>query len=430
MLPKGFVSIDQSARIYAMPKDRASNEDLVVQDPAAVREQLNRVLAHPLLRNSNRSCSFLQFVVEEALHGRAPQLKERTVGVAVFERDAEYDTNLDHVVRTAASDLRRRLAMYYQEPGRHNELVIALPQGGYAPTFRPPSEIVSEGSALPELDLRQNAPAAVQPAASRRKTALYLGAALLALVAIALVAAQMRPPASAIDSFWGPFMDSSDPVLLSVGAFFVPEPVLKAADANPSEFTRYVQSAMPVLVALGDADALSRISGVLTARGRKFRVRGQSSSSFSDLREGPAVLVGAFNNAWSVRLTNQLRYSLFRDPDRKILQIRDRRDPGQDLWKADVAWAADPGSGQAKEDFALISRVWDPTTGHPVLIVGGLTMLGTVAAGEFVSNPAYLTEFAASAPKGWEHKNLQVVIKTQLIGGDGGPPKVQAVELW
>src|SRR5215831_12692200 len=109
------------------------------RDTAAVREQLARLLSHPLLKSSRRCRGFLQFVVDETLEGRGDALKERTVGVAVFGRNVEYDTSLDHIVRTAATDLRRRLALYYQEPDPLAELRINLPQGTYTPTFEPPT---------------------------------------------------------------------------------------------------------------------------------------------------------------------------------------------------------------------------------------------------------------------------------------------------
>ena len=66
-----------------------------------------------VFRSSKRSIAFLKYVVNEALNGSADQIKERTVGSEVFGRSSSYDTNLDHVVRTAATELRKRLAIYY-----------------------------------------------------------------------------------------------------------------------------------------------------------------------------------------------------------------------------------------------------------------------------------------------------------------------------
>ena len=402
-----------------------------VHDQTAVREQLERVLGDPLFRNSRRSKRFLDFVVGEVLEGRERESKERTVGVSVFGRDVEYDTNLDHVVRTAATDLRRRLALYYQQPAHHGELRIVLPSGSYAPMIETPDPEPRPSSEAKLVALAQTsaAPVAVRRSPRRRMAYAVVALLLAASVVVAfLVARQDR--GTNLDALWKPFLDSSDPVLLCVGTLFVPQSILKTADESPTKFSRYLLSALPITVASGDSDTVARLAGLLRSKGKQFRVRVQTSSTLSDLRQGPAVLVGAFNNGWSVRLTDKMRYALVWEEDGNIIRIKDRRHPDQQTWKQSAVWSTEPGLAQLKhnEDFALVSRVSDPTTGRQVLIAGGLTMMGTVAAGEFLSNSEYLQQFAASLPKGWEHKNLQFVISTQLIGGDSGPPRIQAVE--
>src|SRR6202047_727259 len=97
----------------------------------AIRKQLERILANPLFRNSKRYPNLLRYVVEQTLQGQTSPLKERTLGVEVFARKRYYDTNLDPVVRTTAGEIRKRIAQYYHEPGRENEIRIGLPLGGY-----------------------------------------------------------------------------------------------------------------------------------------------------------------------------------------------------------------------------------------------------------------------------------------------------------
>ena len=165
------------------------------RDTAVVREQLSRLVSHPLLKSSRRCRSFLQFVVEEALEGRGAALKERTVGVAVFGRNVEYDTSLDHIVRNAATDLRRRLAQYYQDPDRVDELRISLPQGTYTPTFQLPTAPAGAPTDFPAAPVAQTAPVTQKMpfAHSMGKLPLYFMAALLAFTAIGIVTARIRP---------------------------------------------------------------------------------------------------------------------------------------------------------------------------------------------------------------------------------------------
>src|SRR5258708_18695266 len=102
-----------------------------------VRRQMDRILANPLFKHSKRYPLLFRFVVEMALEGRASQLKERTLGVEVFGRDPDYDTNLDPVVRIAAGEIRKRIAQYYHEAGHEGELRIDLPCGSYLAEFHP-----------------------------------------------------------------------------------------------------------------------------------------------------------------------------------------------------------------------------------------------------------------------------------------------------
>lgn len=105
------------------------------EDRASVREELERIISSPLFANSKRYPNLLRYVVEASLHGRADALKERTLGMEVFSREPDYDTNLDHVVRNTASEVRKRLMLYYRESS-DSRIRIELPVGAYAPVFR------------------------------------------------------------------------------------------------------------------------------------------------------------------------------------------------------------------------------------------------------------------------------------------------------
>src|ERR1700691_1870899 len=119
-----------------------SDKDTILAEslPSAVlvREQLRRLVAHPLFTNSKRYPVLLAYTVEQTLLGNAGDLKERTIGVKAFGREPSYDVNLDPVVRTTAAEVRKRLIQYYYSPDHARELVIELPLGSYVPTFREP----------------------------------------------------------------------------------------------------------------------------------------------------------------------------------------------------------------------------------------------------------------------------------------------------
>src|ERR1700742_2685370 len=101
----------------------------------AIRAQLELLVRDEAFRSSKRSIAFLRYVVEQTLSGQTDQIKERSIGVEVFSKDPSYDTNTDHVVRTAANELRKRLATYYVDPKHHAELRMTLIPGSYIPRF-------------------------------------------------------------------------------------------------------------------------------------------------------------------------------------------------------------------------------------------------------------------------------------------------------
>ena len=105
-------------------------------DDTAVGKQLGRILESPHFRTSKRCQSLLRYVVEAYLENHSDRVKERTIGYEVFQRDPDYDTNHDSVVRTTAAEIRKKLAQYYQEPGHESEIRVVLQQGSYLPEFR------------------------------------------------------------------------------------------------------------------------------------------------------------------------------------------------------------------------------------------------------------------------------------------------------
>jgi adenylate cyclase len=113
----------------------------------AVREAIRRVLSHPEFLASPKRRSFLSYVVEETLAGRADQIKGYTIARAVFGRREDFDSGLDPIVRIEAGKLRRELERYYLVAGGQDPIRIDIPKGRYVPLF-----IEQPGSATTKPD--------------------------------------------------------------------------------------------------------------------------------------------------------------------------------------------------------------------------------------------------------------------------------------
>ena len=104
-----------------------------------VRSQLEKIVSDGRFAASKRYPCLLRYIVEQTLAGNEDDLKERTLGVEVFHRPPDYDTNADPVVRLCAAEVRKRLAQYYQSPAHGGELRIELNPGSYVPVFSQPA---------------------------------------------------------------------------------------------------------------------------------------------------------------------------------------------------------------------------------------------------------------------------------------------------
>ncbi len=406
--------------------------------------QLDVLIHDEVFRSSKRSVAFLKFAVEQTLNGSADQIKERTIGIEVFGRDPDYETNIDHIVRTAATELRKRLATYYVDERHRAELRIELVPGSYVPRFTLPcqgrtaaldpeaapdasgSSLESHGTQVQLASVPLKAARGKNPRWWRRAGPLLLAAATLAAAAGYGWLHRANPE----DLFWQPVIDTPGPVLVAIGDHPNGPPTLPATDGIASAVTPVPSSDSSLTVPFGDTVTIARVVGALEARNKRVLIRRGSSSSFSDLREGAVVLIGAFNNEWSLRLTRQLRYSLALDPDRHLIYIRDAKNPSSRNWSWGTNQPRQPVTGANSpklQDYALISRIRDSETGHVVVVVGGLYTYGTEAAGEFLTNPDLMQAIASEVRSGGGGHNLQVVLGTTVTDGTPGPPSVLAV---
>ena len=89
-----------------------------------------------------------------------------------------------------------------------------------------------------------------------------------------------------------------------------------------------------------------------------------------------------------------------------------------------------PVRGSIAEDYAIVTRVFDPDTEKTVLSVAGIETYGTLAAGEFVTEPEYLGTALPAMPPDWRGKNVQFVLSTKIIDGTPGPPRALASHFW
>jgi hypothetical protein len=407
-------------------------------EKAAVQQQLEKLLATSLFNSSKRYPSFLRFVVGKALAGQTDQLKERVLGVEVFDRPADYDTNSDPIVRVTAAEIRKRIELYYQDPKHQQEIRLVLPPGSYAPQFSwaghtngsaAAKGATSASSSASSVTINLQTPATIaaatpNPAAEVARRAIPYAATLAGIAIAALVVwLIVRPPA--IKQFWQPFIGSSEPVLFCIADQNQYSTIRLRDAANPQKEITLKDSMITIII--DDVVPVVNLAGMLRTYGKTYRVLGESTTSLTDLRRGPSVFIGAYDNNWTLRLTSPLRFHFANDPDMNQFWIEDQANPGKHDWVLDRSVQQQTGT---YKDYAIVARMIDPNTDQYVVVIAGIGRGGTVAAGEFLVDAHRMDELIKQLPSDWKQKNVEVILETQVIEGRSGPPRITAVHTW
>jgi hypothetical protein len=394
----------------------------------AIMEQLDRLLASHYFSHSRRFPNFLRFVVEHTLDGDVEDIKERTLGIEIFGKVANYDTAVDPIVRVTAAEIRKRVAQYYQDPAHDDELRITLPSGSYIPQFHNPRG--SNALGLPEMDTVPPEPAEPpvrqEPQAQHplpwKLTAIIAAAVLLIAGSFVLL---QRVRRSAFDAFWQPVLGSNEPALVCIADQLEYSEIALRDAAEPTHQIILKDSLSAVVI--DDLNATIKVAGILQSAGKQYTLKGEGATAMDDLRRGPTIFVGAFDNAWTLRLTNPLRYHFANDPNMTKLWIADSTKPGPTRWMVDRSVQMATNNYR---DYALMARFTDSNTGKPAVVVAGIARGGTRAAGEFLTDNANLKQLMRDAHAAGDKKNMEVVLSTEIIDGEPGTPKMEAEYFW
>jgi hypothetical protein len=402
--------------------------DFTEVEKAAIEEQVERLLQNSYFSHSRRFPMFLRFVVRHTLAGQADVVKERTLGVEIFGRNADYDTSLDPIVRVTAAEIRKRIAQYYQEPGHEEEIRVSLPSGSYIPQFHwPPTFHAAAVSGAPT-----EAPAAVEtvalaPASRHSGEHLWMGGAVVLLVACLAVGGGWwwrSLQRSAFDEFWEPILNSGDPVLFCIADQNQYTEITLRDAADPTRQTLLKDNLSAIV--MDDLNPVVKIAGVLQAHGKKYSLKGEGSTTLTDLRDGPTIFVGAFDNAWTLRLTKPLRFHFANNADMTRFWIADGNAPDRTDWLVDRTIQQTTNNYR---DYAIVTRFTDSNTGKIAIMVAGVARGGTIAAGEFLMDSADLAQ-VVNAARAAGKKNIEFVLSTAIIDGKPGTPKMEAAYFW
>jgi hypothetical protein len=99
------------------------------------KKLLEKILASGEFSNSKIYQTYLSFLVESARQGR--ELKETTIAIEVFGKDASFNPAEDTIVRSHTYSLRKKLESYYFHEGKDDKIRLKIPKGHYRIQFVP-----------------------------------------------------------------------------------------------------------------------------------------------------------------------------------------------------------------------------------------------------------------------------------------------------
>lgn len=365
---------------------------------------VQRILSSPPFQKSTRLRDLLQYITEQTLHGHAHELTEQHIGEVLFRKPPGYSPLEDSSVRVHVRQLRLKLHEYFDGLGRNEALILEIPKGSYAPTFRPawkttatPVEIAVSPPGVPALRRPAVIPWSICAILAIVCAVLLYQSVPRSTAAATPLSANLQWPFSQVfdkrhktvmvvaDSNYG-MLRILTGQLGSLDQYLRREleqkrEVLKL-DRGGSAFGEYISNSMLTSFAdVADVVSLLKMAGPLQSQ---VSVRYPRELRIRDLDHDNYIFVGSpASNPWVLLFQDKLN---FRESERSVGSsakafVNTNPHPGEQARYEGLRW-----TGTVGEDYATISLVPNSTHDGSVLILQGLQQEGSEAAGRFLAD--------------------------------------------
>lgn len=421
---------------------------------------VQRVASSRHLAKAPQLREILLYVSHRVLADHAATIGEQEIGCKVLGRRPDFSPNEDNIVRVQIRHLRKKLEDYFSMEGAAEPLILTIPKGSYLPHFEPRPEHATEDAMVASAEIP--APVALPgegsplPKARRswRTAALVVllvaGAAFAALIwwrnrAVPRPAsAAEEAPAAHEDPLWSkifaPHRQTS--IVLADTNLVMVQDILDA-DVPLSEYfnggypekliggvpNRELQAALRLIstrqyTSLGDAILAARFMDLGRRYGAQTNFRYSRYISAREFKTGNFVLVGSRRGIpWEQLFESQLNFNLEEDHATRLYHLGNKSPlPGE---RPTYGVSSD---GRANEntyaDIALLPNLTG--TGY-VLILSGIDMAATEAAGELVTSP----DFGATLTKllNWRTGQppasyMEILLEAKATAGTSGGSRI------
>jgi hypothetical protein len=397
----------------------------LVSRASEIQAALDQITESHWFRESAQLRSLLRHVVEETLAGRQDGLKEYSLGLAVFHRPPDYDPRNDAIVRVQASQLRKRLASYYEHEGRSSTLRIDMPRGAYVPIF---TEVEAE---LPPPPVPPSPP--VPPPASPHRWRLFAAGvavgALLALGGFLLPAWRTDRPSQDAPALWGAFVSSPAETIVSFGVplfyngggFFVRDTRVNDPGQMQNERRREIARALgtpmypveDIYTGIGDMVGTHEVIRWLEARGVKARLANSHYLGHTDILGKNLVVVSSIRFQTLLQEMQLPSHFTF-DGSQSGGFLVDDPGPGEQR-----RYPAMSGAG-VDTSYALLHLWPGRQPEHRILHLTGITTWATQGAAQFAVDPEKMKDLQVrldadppESPRGRKSPFFEVLLRIE-----------------
>lgn len=422
-------------------------------DKLSAREKLDlvqRVVSSPPFSRAPALRAFLLYIAQNAIANRDERIKEQSIGAEVLGRRPDYDPADDNIVRVRAHELRQKLEKYFANDGVHEPFIITIPKGTYKPEFL--HRVVEEQPKpleIPKL-LDNVVPVATVFRASRRHWLALSVSANLILLALLLVFLFLKqgsrgidpPPSPALRDFWGQiFQGQGELKVIPADSGFALWQDLSGHTVNLGDYLsrRYLslageqfrEVATRRLTSPADVVVSTRLALMAQAFGGRYNLQYARDVDARSIRNTNVAIIGSHrSNPWLEVFEPELNFVLERDPVSGAPSFRNRAPQAGEVERYSIPTTLDVQGAEEQEfeSYGLIALRRSCNAPHFAVLVEGLNMQATEAAGEIVTDAQALNSLLKDIhhQSGTNVASFEALIRLKSLPGGYADPRVIA----
>ncbi len=405
---------------------------VVVAEREEKLRQVDRVVGSDLLHGSESLCKLLRYLAEHCIDHPGAAVKEYQIATELFKRPPDFDPRLDATVRVQTGRLRSKLAEYYAGAGKNDPWILEIPKGAYSLAFFPRATVPAPVAPAP-VQVSEKAP----PVAQRRGTrynAWLISVIVLSTISMLLAAgtvtllfnranvrravkADPTDPPAALAFLWNDFVATpEEPWVIFSNAEFAGRPETGMHYYNPT--TDRGQPILDHYTGVGEVLGIHELDRVFASLHHGLRVKRGRLLSLDDAKNNDLIFVGSPSENLSLREIPTTQDFVFRSVDKgprkgdlSVVNVH----PGKGEENSYISTQGLP----ITEDYAVIGLMPGLNPARWVMLLAGLTTIGTQAAVEYVSrsNTAEDLVKRIGGPASGKIAPFECVVRVKVVQG-------------